>query len=348
MHITHTFQARATNGWSSLGSDESWSVVMAPETRGVKRSSRESLPNVIIALKSTKVSSHAGTKIRDTRLSRNYAIDVVTTMTTRNAKSQPGISVIPHPKVTLSAKKQDVELSRTKTDQVRAQAATFARAVKFRVFLCCGIQVLLISVFELEQVKEIKSSSEMISIPIRKTPITSATSKPHVHLATIKHMKTEHAGQKITSAKTAPIMSTTSKPHVHLATVKHMKTEHAGQKIASAKTSVIKFHAIEKVPKKCRAVEVPKKSSSVIKSSKAVTPKTALKGSSVVVTKKRLREVSTGAKPTVATRRTLTAAALKKLAPVVQKATRAKKPKPFEFKGSEWSGNSDDEGIINN
>ena len=150
MHITQTFQARETNGWSPLVSDESWSVVMAPETRGVKRSSRESLPNVIIALKSTKLSSHAGTKIRDTRLSRISVIDVVATMTTRNAKRQPGISVIPHPKVTLSAKKQDVELSRTKTDQVRAQAATFARAVKFGVFLCYGVQVILISGFELE------------------------------------------------------------------------------------------------------------------------------------------------------------------------------------------------------
>ena len=154
----------------------------------------------------------------------------------------------------------------------------------------------------------------MISIPIRKTPITSATSKAHVHLATVKHMKTEHAGQKI----------------------------------ASAKTSVIKFHAIEKAPKKCRAVEMSKKSSSVIKSRKSVTPKAAVKGGSVIVTKNRLREVPTAAKPTVATRRSLTAAALKKLAPVVQKTTRVKKPKPFEFKGSEWSGNSDDEGIITN
>ena len=312
MHSTHACQAITTNGWSPLVSDESWSVVMAPETRGVKRSSRESLPNVIIALKSTKVSSHAGTKIRDTRLSRISAISVVTTMTTRNANRQPSISVIPHPKVTLSAKKQDVKLSRTKTDQVSAKAATFARAVKFRVFSCYGFKVLLISGFELEQVKEIKSSSEQISIPIRKTPITSATSKPHVHLATLKNMKTGNAGQKI----------------------------------ASAKPPVTKFHAIEKAPKKCRAVEVSKKSSSVIKSRKSVTSKAAIRGSSVVFTKKHLREVSKAAKPIVVTRRTLTAAALKKIAPVVKKTTRVKKPKPFEFKGSEWSGNSDDEGII--
>ena len=141
MHSTHTTQARTTNGWSPLVSDESKSVVMAPETRGVKRSSRESLPNVIIALKSTKVSSHAGTKIRDTRLSRISAIGIVTTVTTRNAYRQPSISVIPHPKVTLSVKKQDVKLSRTKTDQVRAKAVAFARAVKFRVFFCYGVKV---------------------------------------------------------------------------------------------------------------------------------------------------------------------------------------------------------------
>lgn len=40
-------------------------------------------------------------------------------------------------------------------------------------------------------------------------------------------------------------------------------------------------------------------------------------------------------------RRPLTAAELKKLGPIVP---RKQKPKEFEFKGSEWSGNSDDEG----
>jgi hypothetical protein len=42
-------------------------------------------------------------------------------------------------------------------------------------------------------------------------------------------------------------------------------------------------------------------------------------------------------------RRPLTAAELKKLGPIVP---RKKKPKEFEFKGSEWSGNSDDEGTV--
>ena len=42
-------------------------------------------------------------------------------------------------------------------------------------------------------------------------------------------------------------------------------------------------------------------------------------------------------------RRPLTAAELKKLGPIVP---RKQKPKEFEFKGSEWSGNSDDEGTV--
>ena len=48
----------------------------------------------------------------------------------------------------------------------------------------------------------------------------------------------------------------------------------------------------------------------------------------------------------------LTLAQLKKLAkqkilqPVIPKRVRVKKPKEFEFKGSDWSGNSDDEGIL--
>ena len=155
--------------------------------------------------------------------------------------------------------------------------------------------------------KGIKSSSAKITIPIRKTPIVSATSKPRLDII-------------------------------------QMNALQAKQKLASTKISVIKLHAIEKAPKKSKAVDLSKKSLSVIKSKKSVTSKAAMKGSRSIVTKKLIRVCPTAAGPTIMKRRTLTAAALKKLAPVVKKTPRKKKPTYFEFKGSEWSGNSDDEG----
>jgi hypothetical protein len=102
---------------------------MAPVTRGVKRSSSES-SNVTNALKSTKVSSHAGIKTRNTRLPPKSAIDIVTMMTTRHANRQPPIAEICNPavKVAIPSKKHVIELSKMKTDQVSAKVATVGEA----------------------------------------------------------------------------------------------------------------------------------------------------------------------------------------------------------------------------
>ena len=113
---------------------------MAPVTRGVKRSSSES-PNVTNALKSTKVSSHAGIKTNDTRLSPKSATDIVTTMTTRHANRQPTIAEIRNPavKVAIPSIKHVIELSKMTTDQVSAKNATIAKAryslLKWRLML---------------------------------------------------------------------------------------------------------------------------------------------------------------------------------------------------------------------
>jgi hypothetical protein len=103
---------------------------MAPVTRGVKRSSSESPPNVTNALKSTKVSSHAGIMTSNTRLSPKSAIDIVTMMTTRRANRQPLIIEICNPalNVGIPSKKHVIELSRMKTDQVSVTVATVAEA----------------------------------------------------------------------------------------------------------------------------------------------------------------------------------------------------------------------------
>lgn len=103
---------------------------MAPVTRGVKRSSSESPPNVTNASKSTKVSSHAGIKTRNTRLPPKSAIDIVTMMTTRHANRQPPIAEICNLalKVAIPSKKHVTELSKMKTDQVSANVATVAKA----------------------------------------------------------------------------------------------------------------------------------------------------------------------------------------------------------------------------
>ena len=76
--------------------------------------------------------------------------------------------------------------------------------------------------------KDIKNSSAKITIPIRKTPITSETSRPRVDNVT---------------------------------NVIRMKTVHAKQTSPLTKKSAIKSHTIEKAPKKSRTLEVSKKTS---------------------------------------------------------------------------------------
>ena len=100
---------------------------MAPVTRGVKRSSSESL-NVTNALKSTKVSSHAGIKTSDTRLSPKSPIDIATTRATRYANRQPPIAEIRNTaaKVVIPSKEHVIELSKMTTDQVSVKDATIA------------------------------------------------------------------------------------------------------------------------------------------------------------------------------------------------------------------------------
>lgn len=115
---------------------------MAPVTRGVKRSSSESPPNVTNALKSTKVSSHAGIKTGNIRLPPKSAIDIVTMMTTRNANLQPPIAEICNPalKVAIPSKKHVIELSKMKTDQVSAKVTTVDEA-RYSPLIWCLILI---------------------------------------------------------------------------------------------------------------------------------------------------------------------------------------------------------------
>ena len=235
--------------------------------------------------------------------------------------------------------------------------------------------------------KGIETSSEKIRIPIRKTPINSATSKARVDLTKFIHSKTALIGQKLASTKAPVIHSKTALLGQKVASTKtevvHSKTALTGQKVASTKKPVIhsktallgkkvapkkasvKLPTTNKAPKKSRAVDLSKKkNSSVIESRTSVLTKDAIKkslksvvnktkeaikkGLKSVIMKKTVRAGPKAAEPIVMKSRSLTAAALKKLAPVVKKTPRIKKPKIIEFKGSEWSGNSDDEGTKNN